>query len=207
MQDQDRKGKRIISGPVNEELQTDIPRLPGSNSQKPPVAAEGLTKLPVVIDSFGAINILPTVPRVDKFGAVQEWDENQSSSFGSTFSRRMQNAEESTGSFNIAADHRKIIEEAQGRYHVVESGSHSVNESGWGKKHIDHSTSAATSNACSSRVYDGPHSSSTAFTYTFDERTSNDNDADDIRELGGPPVKRFRDSPRYVSLSDVCTSS
>lgn len=182
MHDQDKKGKRNISG-VNEEFQTSILRPP----------ADGLHKLPVVIDSFGAINIL----RTDKYGAVQEWNENQSSSFGSSYSRRLQSTEESIGSFNIAADHKKILEEARGKYHDIESGSRSVNESGWGKKQLDHSTSAATSNPCSSRVYDGPHSSSNTYTCTLDERTSNDNDADND---GGPPIKRLCDSSRYVSI-------
>jgi hypothetical protein len=143
-----------------------------------------------VIDSFGAVNILPT----DKFGAVQAWDNNQSSSFGSTYSRRFENAEESIGSFNIAIDNKKLLEDVRGKYHCAESGSLSVNESG--EKKLDYSTSAATSNLCSSIVYDGPYSSSTTYTCTLDERTSNDNDEECG---GGPPIKRLRDSSRFVS--------
>ena len=190
-----KKGKRQISG-VNEEFLDSNLKVPGNNQHRPPISSfqkrpvDGLNKLPVVIDSFGAINILPT----DKFGAVQEWDNRQSSSFGSTYSRRFENAEESTGSFNIAIDNKKLLEDARGKYHCIESGSLSVNESGCGKK-LDHSTSAATSNI-SSRVYDGPYSSSTTYTCTLDERTSNDNDDE---SGGGPPIKRHCDSSRYVS--------
>lgn len=199
---QDKKGKRSILG-VNEELPTSILKVSGSHPQRPSISsfpkrpAEAFNKLPVVIDSFGAINILPT----DKFGAIQEWDNNQSSSFGSTFSRpRFENAEESTGSFNIAADNRKILEEARGKYHFVESGSLSVNESGRAKSQLDCSTSGGTSNPCSSRVYDDPHSSSTTYTCTLDERTS-DHDNDNESGLGGPPIKRVCDSSRYVRSS------
>ena len=171
-------------------------KVPDNNLQRPLISSfqkrrpDGFHKLPVVIDSFGAINILPT----DKFGAVQEWDNNQSSSFGSTYSRRFENAEESTGSFNITTYNKKLLEDVRGKYHCIESSSHSVSESGLGK--LDYSTSAATSNLCSSKVYDGPYSSSTTYTNcTLDERTSNDNDD----ESGGdPPVKRFCDSSRYV---------
>ncbi|KAG0583366.1 hypothetical protein KC19_3G130900 [Ceratodon purpureus] len=190
-----KKGKRQISG-VNEEFLDSNLKVPGNNQHRPPISSfqkrpvDGLNKLPVVIDSFGAINILPT----DKFGAVQEWDNRQSSSFGSTYSRRFENAEESTGSFNIAIDNKKLLEDARGKYHCIESGSLSVNESGCGKK-LDHSTSAATSNI-SSRVYDGPYSSSTTYTCTLDERTSNDNDDE---SGGGPPIKRHCDSSRYIA--------
>jgi len=201
MHDQDKKGKRVISG-VNQELPTSILKVPGCNPLRPPICsierrpAEGLRKLPVVIDSFGAINILPT----DKFGAVQEWDDNQLSSFGSSYSRRFENAEESTGSFNIAADNKKILQEFRGKYHYAESDSRPVNESRWEKNQLDYSTSAATSNPCSSRVYDGPHSNSSTYTCTLDERTSNDNNINNESSLGGPPIKRLCDSSRYVRI-------
>lgn len=197
MHDQDKKGKRHVLE-VNEELPITVSKVPGNNQQRPQVSsflrrpADGLNRLPVVIDSFGAINILPT----DKFGAVQEWDNNQSSSFGSTYSRRFENAEDSTGSFNIATDNKTLLDDVRGKYQCTESGSHSVNESGWGKE-LDHSSSAATSNFCSSRVYDGPHSSSTTYTCILDERTSNDYDN---QRGGGPPIKRFCDSSRYVRI-------
>lgn len=197
MHNQGKNGKRNIPG-VNEELPTSILKVPGSNPQRPPISSfqkypvADLHKLPVVIDSFGTINILPT----DKFGAVQEWDNNQSSSFGSTYSRRFENAEESTGSFNVTLDNKKILEEARGKYHYTESGSRSVNESGWRKNQQDYSTSAATSNPCSSRIYDGSQSNSTTNTCTLDERNSNDNESG----LGGPPIKRLRDSSRNVRI-------
>lgn len=188
----DKKGKRVLSA-ANKELL----KVPDSNPQRPPFSsiqklpADGLHKLPVVIDRFGAINLLPK----DKFGAVQEWDDNQSSSFGSTYSRRLENAEESTGSFNIAIDNKKNLEEAWGKYHYIESGSVPANESGWRKNQLDYSTSVATSNPCSSRVYDGSHSNSTTYTCTL-EQTSNYNEGDNESGLGGPPIKRLRDSSR-----------
>lgn len=199
MDDQD-KGKRVLSA-ANQELPTGVLKVPDSNPQRPLFnsiqrhPADGLHKLPVVIDRFGAINLLPK----DKFGAVQQWDDNQSSSFGSTYSRRFENAEESTGSFNTAIGNKKNLEEAWGKYSYIDSGSLSVNESEWGKNQLDYSTSVATSNPCSSRVYDGSHSTSATYTCTLDQ-TSNYNEGDNRSGLGGPPIKRLRDSSRSVRI-------
>lgn len=200
---QDKKGKRSICV-VDEQRPINNLKAPGDVLLRPPVssdqrrpAEELCTLAAAVIDNFGAVNVLPT----DKFGAVH-WYNNQSSSFGSTYSQRFETAEESIGSINVQGDNKKLLEDVRGKYHLTESGSFSVNESGWGRNNPLHSTSAGTSNPCSSRVYDGSYSNSITHICPLDEQTpddKNENDEDGGNESGGPPLKRFCASSRYVS--------
>ncbi|XP_024379962.1 uncharacterized protein [Physcomitrium patens] len=200
-QPRDKKGKRSICV-VDEQRPINNLKAPGDVLLRPPVssdqrrpAEELCTLAAAVIDNFGAVNVLPT----DKFGAVH-WYNNQSSSFGSTYSQRFETAEESIGSINVQGDNKKLLEDVRGKYHLTESGSFSVNESGWGRNNPLHSTSAGTSNPCSSRVYDGSYSNSITHICPLDEQTpddKNENDEDGGNESGGPPLKRFCASSRY----------